>query len=153
MTDSSGVDPEGALARAQIVQPGEARLTAIWIAMTFSILVYAGLTWFVFPGRTVTIEQQIEQWILVFLAMSAGLHVLVVFLLRQMIAALARSSYVVYCVLRWALMEGVGVYGLVLALFGVDPLVASIFYAVAIMLMAAAKPGPSDRAVFVAQYR
>ena len=153
MTDPSPVDPDGALARARREQPGESRLGVVWWAMTASILAYLGLTWFVFPGRTITIDRDAEGWLLVFLAMSAGLHVLVVFLLRQMIAAVARSSYVVYCVIRWSLVEGIGVYGLLVALFGVDPLVASIFYAVALMLMAATRSGAGDRAVFVAQYR
>ena len=105
------------------------------------------------PGRTATVDRELENWILVFLAMTAGLHVLVVFLLRQMIAAIARSSYVTYCILRWALMESVGIYGFVLAVIGVDLLVVSLFFAVSLMLLAASNPGANDRAVFVEQYR
>jgi len=152
MNGTRGVDPDDAHARAKVEQPNEKSLTAIWIAMMASIVVYGALVWFLAPRATLTVEQELEQWILVFLAMTAGLHVLVVFLLRQMIAALARSSYVTFCVIRWAFMEGIGVYGLVLALLGVDLTIALVFFAVALMLLASARPGPSDRVVFVRQY-
>lgn len=152
MTDRPNVDPGSARARAQTVAPNEKSLPVIWIAMMVSIVVYAAVAWFFGPDLTLTLDKEAEGWLLTFLAMSAGLHVLVVFLLRQMIAAVSRSSYTTFCVIRWALMEGIGLYGLVLALFGVDVLIAMLFFAVALMLIASAKPGPTDRAVFVRQY-
>ena len=121
--------------------------------MMVSIVLYAVLTATVVPSRTQAVDQELETWLLIFLAMGSGLHVLVVFLLRQMIAALSRASYVVYCVLRWALMEGIGVYGLLLSVLGVDLGITAIFYAVSLLLLASSGPGRSDRAVFVAQFR
>ena len=139
--------------RAQRVQPGESKLPWIWAAMMLSIVLYAVLTATVVPSRTQIVDQELETWLLIFLAMGSGLHVLVVFLLRQMIAALSRASYVVYCVLRWALMEGIGVYGLLLSILGVDLGITAIFYAVSLLLLASSGPGRHDRAVFVAQFR
>ena len=139
--------------RAQRVQPGESKLPWIWVAMMLSIVLYAVLTATVVPSRTQVVDQELENWLLIFLAMGSGLHVLVVFLLRQMIAALSRASYVVYCVLRWALMEGIGVYGLLLSILGVDLGITAIFYAVSLLLLASSGPGRHDRAVFVAQFR
>jgi len=144
---------DDAYERAQQVQPGESKLPWIWIAMMVSIVLYAVLTVTVVPSRTQVVDQELETWLLIFLAMGSGLHVLVVFLLRQMIAALSRASYVVYCVLRWALMEGIGVYGLLLSVLGVDLGITAIFYAVSLLLLASSGPGRSDRAVFVAQFR
>lgn len=152
MGHASGTDPDSALARAQTIQPNEKTLPVIWIAMMFAIVAYGVVAWAVAPRIAAPVDQTIENWILLFLSMTAGLHILVVFLLRQMIAALAKSSYVTFCVIRWALMESIGIYGLVLVFVGVDPWIAGAFLAVALMLLASAKPGEGDRAVFVRQY-
>ena len=141
------------LERAQRVNPAESRLSWIWLAMIGAVLLYAALDAWVVRQVTLVLERELENWILIFLAMMAGLHVLVVFLLRQMIAALSKFSYVNYCIIRWALMEAVAVYGLVLGFLGVDFGITSIFHAAAVLLLASARPGPHDRAVFVAQFR
>ena len=153
MNEPPASSHDEAYERAQRVQPGESKLPWIWAAMMLSIVLYAVLTATVVPGRTHVVDQELETWLLIFLAMGSGLHVLVVFLLRQMIAAVAHGSYVMYCVLRWALMEGIGVYGLVLSVLGVDLGVTAIFYGVSLLLLASSGPGRSDRAVFVAQFR
>lgn len=141
------------LQRAQTLSKSESKLDVIWVAMLLAVFVYAAIA-FTLGGRySVEIDREIQGWILVFLAMTAGLHVLVTLLLRQLIAALARGNYVAYCVVRWALMEGIAIYGLVLAFLGVDMGVWSIFFAVAVLLLGASRAGATDRAVFVSQFR
>ena len=140
-------------ARAQQVRPEESRLGIIWIAMMVAVLLYGGLAYVFGPKRALGLDRELETWITIFLAMGSGLHVLVVFLLRQMIAALSGARYLIYCVLRWALMETVAVYGLVLAFLGVGFGITSMFFALSLLLLGSARPGPADRAVFVAQFR
>lgn len=141
------------LERAQTARPEERHLDLIWAAMMGAVVVYAALAFTVVDSFVVTLDRELEGWILVFLAMTSGLHALVMLLLRQLVAALSRGNYLTYCVVRWALAEGIGVYGLVLALLGVGIGVTSIFFAVSLLLLAASKAGPTDRAVFVSQFR
>lgn len=141
------------LQRAQTASKSEAKLGVIWAAMLLAVFVYAALAFTLGGQYAVTLDQELQGWILVFLAMTAGLHVLVTLLLRQILAALSRGNYVTYCILRWALMEGIAIYGLVLAFLGVDMGIWSIFFAVAVLLFGASRAGATDRAVFVAQFR
>ena len=145
--------PTDELERAQTPSAREQQLGVIWAALLFSVALYALLAATVVDGFAATIDRELQGWILVFLAMTAGLHMLVTLLLRQLIAALSRGSYTTYCILRWALMEGIAVYGLVLALLGVDIGITSIFFAVALLLLGASRAGATDRAVFVTQFR
>lgn len=140
-------------ARAQSLSAAEQKLGVIWAAMLGAVALYAVLALTVAPRVESSLEGELQGWILVFLAMTAGLHVLVSLLLRQLIAALSRGSYVTYCVIRWSLMEGIAIYGLILAFLGVGIGVTSIFFAVSLLLLGAARAGATDRSVFVSQFR
>lgn len=141
------------LETAQNVEAGEQKLGLIWAAMLLAPVVYAVLAMLVAPTAKVTIDRELRTWIMIFLSMTAGLHVLTTLLLRQALAALSKARYSTYCILRWALMEGIGIYGLVLALLGVGIGITAFFFAVSLLMLGAARPGPADRAVFVAQFR
>lgn len=139
--------------RAKTRLPAERRLGLVWGAMLGGVLVYAALAHFAVPSLALSLDGELQGWILVFLAMTAGLHVLVTLLLRQLIAALSRGNYVAYCLVRWALMEGIALYGLVLAFLGVGIGITSLFFAVALLLLGASRAGETDRSVFVSQFR
>ena len=151
--DPHAANASSELRRAETLAPAEHKLGVIWVAMLASVVVYLGLALTVAPAWSLSIDGELKGWILVFLAMTAGLHVLVTLLLRQLLAALTRGSYVAYCVLRWALMEAIAVYGLVLAFLGVGIGITSIFFAVSVLLLGASRAGATDRAVFVSQFR
>ncbi len=139
--------------RAQSRATAEQKLGVIWAAMLGAVVLYAMLALTVAPRVGQSLEGELQGWILVFLAMTAGLHVLVSLLLRQLLAALSKGSYVAYCILRWALMESIAVYGLILAFLGVGIGITSIFFAVSLLLLGAARAGATDRSVFVSQFR
>lgn len=140
------------LEAAHEVKDNESSLIPIWGAMLVAVLLYAGLAYYDVGGDSVNLDQEVRNWVLIFLAMSAGLHVLTALLLRQMIASLSKGNYVTYCVIRWVLMEGIAIYGLVLSFLNVDFGIVSIFFAASILLIGASRPGASDRAVFVSQF-
>lgn len=87
-----------------------------------------------------------------FLSVAAGLHMLTALLLRQVLASFTGGRYLVFCILRWSLMEGIGIYGLVCAFLGVNAWIHVIFYVVALALLANARPGGLDREIFVRQF-
>jgi hypothetical protein len=101
----------------------------------------------------IDLDRELRTWLKVFLSIAAGLHVLTALLLRQAIAGLSSGRYVNYCIIRWALMEGIAVYGLILKILGADWTISGIFFAVAAVLLFSAQPGEDDRRVFVTQFR
>jgi hypothetical protein len=146
------VDVEDA-ERARQVQPEESKLGVIWWAMIFAIVAYAAIGLVVAPRGTFEFEdRELRYWLLMFLSVAGGLHMLTALLLRQILASLSSGRYLVYCILRWSLMEGIGIYGLVCAFLGMDAWIHSIFYVVAAALLINAQPGGHDRAIFVGQF-
>ena len=135
------------------VQAEEDKLPLLWGAITVSVVVYAAVAFLIAPRYSIEFtDRELRGWLLMFLAMSAGLHILTALLLRQILASFTRGRYLVYCMLRWSLMDGIGVYGLICAFLGVDAWIHAIFYVISLALLLGARPGGDDRAIFVRQY-
>ncbi len=130
----------------------EKPLHLIWAVFLMSNLFYAAIGWFVGRGERTVVNQEILNWMQIFLGMSSGLIILTVFLLRQLIAALSRRSYQTYCTIRWSLLELIAVSGLIQFFLGGHFEVLLLFLAVATLAIGAARPGPSDRAVYLHQF-
>lgn len=146
------MDPD-ALERASRVTDDEKNLKFVWFAFLNACLIYAVIAYFVGSDRQDPVELSIRNWLLTFAAMASGLQILTVFLLRQAIAGLTRGNYRVYCIVRWALLEAIAIYGLVLFFMGLDLSIAIIFLAAAGLAIGAVRPGGTDRAAFVEQFR
>ena len=104
----------------RLAKPGleEKPLNIIWAAFLALTGAYALLGWFLDQRPREPLNQEILNWVQIFLGMSSGLLILTAFLLRQVIAALSRRSYRNYCIVRWVMLETIGAFGLVQFLLG-----------------------------------
>ncbi|RKZ13819.1 hypothetical protein DRQ32_00745, partial [bacterium] len=143
--DDSAATPASASAKGK-------PLHLIWAAFLMANLFYAVIGWFMARGERTVLNQEILNWMQIFLGMGSGLIILTVFLLRQLIAALSRHSYRIYCTIRWSLLELIAVFGLIQFILGGHFEVLLLFVAVAALAIGAARPGPSDRAVYLHQF-
>ena len=139
---------------SRLTEPGpeEKPLNIIWAAFFTASVIYAAVGWVLNQSPRDPINQEILNWVQIFLGMSSGLLILTAFLLRQAIASLSRRSYRNYCIVRWAMLETIGVFGLVQFILGGHFEVLLLFCAVALLSLGAARPGPADRAAFVHQF-
>jgi hypothetical protein len=136
----------------RVAGPEEKPLPIIWAAFLVATLVYGLVGWIVAGSGRKPLNLELLHWIQIFLGMTSGLLVLTTFLLRQAIAALSGRKYRNYCVVRWAMLETIGIFGLVQTILGGKFEVMLIFVAVSLLSLSAARPGPSDRAAFLAQF-
>jgi hypothetical protein len=138
----------------QLTEPGpdEAPLTKIWAAFLIGTSLYALVGWAIGDART-TINLEILNWVQIFLGLASLPIILTVFLLRQLLAAITGRRYLIYCLVRWSLLELIAVHGLVQFLLGGHFEVLLIFVAVSVLCIGATRPGASDRGVWVAQFR
>lgn len=104
-----------------------ARLRIIWMALMTAVVVY-GVVGFVVSRRAgAEVPAELRGWIEIFLAILAGIHLLVALFLKQMVAGVSGGRYLTYCILRWALVEAIGLFGLVLAILQSTPTVYGAF--------------------------
>jgi hypothetical protein len=138
----------------RLAQPGvdEKPLPVIWAAFLAATVVYGGLGWLLDESRGAPVNLEILHWVQIFLGMGSGLIILTTFLLRQALAGLSRGSYRIYCIVRWALLESIAVFGLVQFFLGGHVEVLLLFVAVSALGLGAARPGPSDRAAWLHQF-
>lgn len=132
--------------------PEEKPLHIIWAAFFVASVFYAAVGWFLDQSERTPVNQEILNWVQIFLGMSSGLLILTVFLLRQLLAALSRGSYQTYCVIRWAMLETIAVFGLFQFILGGHFEVLLLFLAVSMLALGAARPGLSDRAAYLDQF-
>jgi hypothetical protein len=139
---------------ARIAKPGpeEKPLNIIWAVFFVATVAYAVVGWILDQRPREPLNQEILNWVQIFLGMSSGLLILTAFLLRQLIAALSRRSYRNFCIIRWTLLETIGVFGLAQFILGGHFEVLLLFVAVALLSLGAARPGLADRAAFVHQF-
>lgn len=123
-----------------------AALRVIWWSIAGVMVVFAGVGYLF--GPSTPDNPELVHWIGIFLAVSAGIQVLTVVLLRQIVAGVSGGRYLVYCILRWALLEAVAVYGLVLKLLGASWTWATPFLVVALALHLTMPPSESDEESF-----
>jgi hypothetical protein len=135
------------------VQPEERPLSILWAAFLLTVAVYGVVGWILGQGDRRPINLEILNWVQIFLGLASLPILLTVFLLRQLVAAVTQGSYRNYCIVRWALLETIAVFGLVQFLLGGHFEVLLIFLAVAALSIGAAKPGAADRAAWEAQFR
>jgi len=137
----------------QLLEPGpdESPLMGIWAAFLVGTAMYALVGWLIGDARAM-INLEILHWAQIFLGLACLPIILTVFLLRQLLAAVTRGRYLNYCIVRWALLELIAVFGLVQFLLGGDFEVLLLFVAVSVLCIGATRPGAADRAAWVGQF-
>lgn len=141
------------LQRAERVDPAEATLGETWRALVVAAGVMAIASFFWLPSLAPELDDELLQWTYTFLAMTAGLHLLTVVMLKQVLAHVTGARYRAYCLARWVLSEAVAVFGAVLAVLGFGWAWTVGFFGLAGLLLALERPGPADRRRFVDQFR
>ena len=115
------------------------RLRIIWLAFLTAPLIYALVL--VLVGQVVTdIEPELLQWLTIFLGVFAFCEILVVFLVRQLIVGITRENYQSYCIVRWALLESIAIFGLILRFLGGSVAAAAAFVGLSLALIAITGP-------------
>ncbi len=147
------VVPTPELQRAQREKVDSPALRKIHVGFALAIAAEAGLGWAMGPRLGLDIDPELRTWIVVFLAMSAGLHLLCLTLLKQVIAHMSGARYLNYCIVRWALAEGVALYGLVLAGVGMSPRWTAGFFVLAAWLWWDERPSKADHERFLNHFR
>jgi len=121
-------------------------LRVIWLAIAGAVLVFGVVA--ALAGRDRPDNPELVHWIGIFLAVSAGIQILTAVLLKQLIAGVSGGRYLVYCILRWALVEAVAIYGLVLKLLGASWLWAGAFLGLGLLLHLSMPPTVAEEAGF-----
>jgi len=118
------------------LSPAELKVLAILrYAMIAAVLFYALVGLILGTSLEPRMPGDLLHWLVIFLSVMAGIHVLTVVLLRQLIAGLTGGSYKIYCILRWALAETVAIYGLVLHILGAGWTVFGVFLILSLGLL------------------
>jgi hypothetical protein len=143
------------LERALTEEVGGRTLSLLHWGIGAGIGVMAGVSLLWQPGRDLaaSFDPELSQWIMVFAAMTAGLHLLCLVMLKQVLAHMVGGRYLNYCVLRWALIEGIALYGLIVGLVGYGPRWTVGFFGLAAWLLWLERPIESDRRLFLSQFR
>jgi hypothetical protein len=124
----------------------------IWAAFLVGTVACAAVGWLAGDAIGTRINQEILNWVQIFLGLSCRPIILTVFLLRQFLAAVTRGSYRNYCLTRWILIGLMALFGFAQFLLGGHVEVLLIFVAVAALALGAAMPGASDRAAWLGQF-
>ena len=121
-------------------EPGASALWAIWGSMLASLAVYAIVGLVAAPRVQSSPGVDAQGMVVPVLGFLAAAQIVAVFVLR---AALARRlTYTAWCVVRWAVAESAGVYGLVAALLGAEVAVTAAFIVGAAVVLVLWRPGP-----------
>ena len=121
-------------------------LKIIWMSIASAVAAFVALS--VVLGKPAPDNPELVRWIGIFLAVAAGIQALTAMLLKQLIAGIANGRYVVYCVVRWSLVETIAVYGLILRLLGASWTWGAVFLGVGLGLLLSMPPTESEEKSF-----
>jgi hypothetical protein len=127
------------------------RLRRIWLAFLAAPLLY-GVVLALVGDVATNVDPELLQWLTIFLGVFAGCELLVVFLVRPLIVGITGSSYTNYCIVRWALLESIAVFGLVVRFLGGSLTAAAIFIALSLAMIAITGPKQDEAAELQKQW-
>ena len=122
-------------------------LWLFWAVFTYSIFIY-GLVgyWVRRSGGNAAFGGLLSMLIPTFLSL-ASLETGALFLFMPQFAG--KTTYFSYSIIRWALAESIGAYGLVLFMLGASRVIFGIFLGWALLLNLMMMPNKNDRNKFV----
>lgn len=138
----------------QPAPPGLAigKLRLVWLAFLAAPLLYFVVAaWITTTGGAgAGVDPELRQWVAIFVGMFSALTVLFVMLFRQVLASFTGGIYSTWCLLRWAFLEAIAIYGLVQVIaLGLDLFVASAFFVLSLGTLAMIGPSEGDRQAYL----
>jgi len=118
------------------------RLRVVWIVLISACIVYGALTWLL--GPVYAVDPELLRWLVIFGAVFAGILLLTVFLLKQLIAGVTGSNYSSYAIVRWSLMELIGVMGLILRVLGGELMTSGAFILLGVVMILTMPPSLNE---------
>jgi hypothetical protein len=119
-----------------------ATLDLLWKLLVGSVCVYGALGYvFAEEGGQGTMNENISFLVTLFAGISAAMMV-AVFSRGSMLAQ--RFNYFTYCIVRWAMAEAIGVFGLVLAFLGATKLLVLSFCGWSLLSLFRLRPTTDD---------
>ena len=112
----------------------------IWVALLGSIVMYTGLAWFLRGQRSEPPAPEVGLFTQVFAALAV-MQGIASFVMRSV---LKDAPYFTRMVVCWAIVEGIALYGLVLALLGGDLTWTYGFSGLSALLLALHAPGVTE---------
>jgi F0F1-type ATP synthase membrane subunit c/vacuolar-type H+-ATPase subunit K len=120
----------------------DATLNLLWKILVGSVCVYGALGYvFAEEGRPGAANENVSFLVTVFAGISAAMMV-AVFSRGQLLTQ--RLNYFTYCIVRWAMAEAIGVFGLVLAFLGATKLVVLSFCGWSLLSLFRLRPTTDD---------
>ena len=137
------------MARGQISPPQQQTLQILWAGMLGSVVVYGVVVAIMMQQGSVgegTLGET-ELWTMTGVFAAVSLSMIGATIFADKIFPV--GDYVTFCILRWALLEAVGVFGLVLFFLGAPVVVWAAFMGVGFLAIAMHYPGDTDARRFL----
>jgi hypothetical protein len=119
-------------------QPNFQALNILWRAFMTTIGVYIVMAYVLRQGREASADLTVMEPIF------AGAAAVLTILAFAGARLLAQMEYQAYCLVRLAMVESVGVFGLLLAMLGSSPTMATAFFGWALFSLLRLRPTPED---------
>lgn len=124
-------------------QPNFQPLHILWMAFIGAVCVYIGIAYILGLGREKASD------LTFMLPIFAGVAATMTLLAFSAGKLFAQMEYQPYCIVRWAMVESVGVFGLLLAVLGASANTALAFFGWALLSLFRLRPTPEDYQQFL----
>ena len=119
----------------------------LWIAISGSLLIYAVVGVIVRQNNSPDTDPGLFTVLIPALILVSATETMLVLTVWGRLFA-RKSSYLNYCVVRWALAESVGIFGLVLTILGASTIICASFFIWSALLFVLLAPTRGDRQRF-----
>jgi tellurite resistance protein TehA-like permease len=131
-------------------EPSLAVARLVWLAFMAAILFYAVIAFVVFePTRSANASLT---WILLIFALISAASLAGVFAFPRPLIRQA-ETYFTACMIRWAMLEAIGVYGVLARILGAAPTHCAMFLGVSLVGLSLVGPSEDGRRQFQEQRR
>jgi len=121
------------------------KLRRLWLPFLTSLPIYAAILFLVDSGSSSSNPGFLRMFTIV-LGTLAFAELLFVFLAKGLLASLTGGNYQTFCIVRWALLESIAVFGLILHFVGASAMTGLVFLAVALATLVISGPKPDEAA-------
>lgn len=130
-------------------QPSLLVVRLVWAAFMTAVLVYAVVAFVVLSPPSPSAE---GKWILLAVAALSGAQLAAAFAFPALITRQA-ENYLQACIIRWAMLEAVGVYGILLRILGAAPATCGIFMIASLVGLSLLGPSEDGETRFQQEHR
>jgi len=129
-----------------LVQPNFQPLRILWMAFIGAVCIYITIAYIL---RLQTDPSRVSSDLTFMTPILGGIAAALTLLAFSGGRLFAKMEYQAYCIVRWAMVESVGVFGLLLALFGASGPLAVAFFGWALLSLFRLRPTPKDYQQFL----